>query len=211
LTCPPDESKEGIVGERRDHYWRKAKKEGFRSRAAYKLLEIQRRFRIFRKGDRVLDLGCAPGGWLQLIAEEVGSKGKVVGVDRQQTKPLPYPNVTLVQGDLTGPDVQNAIHLALGGHADVVTSDLSPNLTGIGFQDHFRSCELVKDALAVAGCVMKPGGTFLAKVFQGEELESTIGDLKSQFGQVRRIVPTASRKASSEIYILARGFRTPAP
>ena len=196
------------MGERRDHYWKKAKREGFRSRAAYKLHEIQRRFRIFRKGDRVLDLGCAPGGWLQLIAEEVGPKGKVVGVDRQRTKPLPHSNVTLIQGDLTESDVQKAVHPALGGHADVVTSDLSPNLTGIGFQDHLRSCELVKDAFVVAGGVLRPGGTFLAKIFQGGELESTIGDLKSQFGQVRRVVPTASRKASSEIYILARGFRT---
>jgi 23S rRNA (uridine2552-2'-O)-methyltransferase len=199
------------VGERRDYYWRKAKQEGFRSRAAYKLHEIQRRFKIFRKGDRALDLGCAPGGWLQLIAEEVGPKGRVVGVDRQQTKPLPYLNVTLIQGDIAGQDVQSAIHLALGGHADVVTSDLSPNLTGIGFQDHLRSCELVRDALVVAGSILRPGGTFLAKVFQGEELESTIGDLKGQFGKVRRIVPTASRKASSEIYILARGFQTSAP
>jgi 23S rRNA (uridine2552-2'-O)-methyltransferase len=159
----------------------------------------------------VLDLGCAPGGWLQFIAEEVGPAGKVVGVDRQQTKPLPHSNVTLVQGDLTGSDVQNAIHLALGGHADVVTSDLSPNLTGIGFQDHLRSCDLVRDALAVAGSVLRPRGTFLAKIFQGEELESTIGDLKNQFGQVRRIVPTASRKTSSEIYLLARGFGTSSP
>jgi 23S rRNA (uridine2552-2'-O)-methyltransferase len=196
------------VGEQRDHYWRKAKQEGFRSRAAYKLHEIQRRFRIFRKGDRVLDLGCAPGGWLQIIAEEVGPKGKVVGVDRQRTKPLPYSNVTLILGDLTESDVQKAVHPALGGHADVVTSDLSPNLTGIRFQDHLRSCELVKDAFVVAGGVLRPGGTFLAKIFQGAELESTIRDLESQFGQVRRVVPAASRKASSEIYILARGFRT---
>jgi 23S rRNA (uridine2552-2'-O)-methyltransferase len=210
IGCKLNE-KEEIVGERRDYYWKKAKQEGFRSRAAYKLGEIQRRFRIFRKGDRVLDLGCAPGGWLQLIAEEVGPKGRVVGVDQQRTKPLPYSNVTLIQGDLAGADVQKAIPVALGGHADVVTSDLSPNLTGIGFQDHLRSCELVKNALVVAASVMRPGGTFLAKVFQGEELESTIGDLKSQFGQVRRIVPTASRKASSEIYVLARGFRPSPP
>jgi 23S rRNA (uridine2552-2'-O)-methyltransferase len=131
-----------------------------------------------------------------------------VGVDRQRTKPLPYSNVTLILGDLTESDVQKAVHPALGGHADVVTSDLSPNLTGIRFQDHLRSCELVRDAFVVAGGVLRPGGTFLAKIFQGAELESTIGDLKSQFGQVRRVVPAASRKASSEIYILARGFRT---
>jgi 23S rRNA (uridine2552-2'-O)-methyltransferase len=197
------------VDERKDYYWRKAKQEGFRSRAAYKLLEIQARFRIFKKGDTVLDLGCAPGGWLQLIAKEVGPKGRVVGVDRQKTVVLHDPNVVLIQGDLTRSDVQQEIMRALGEQADVVTSDLSPHLTGVGFQDHLRSCELVRDALALVGGVLRPGGTFLAKVFQGEELEAVIRDLKDRFGQVRRIVPTASRKASSEIYLLARGFRMP--
>ena len=201
---------EAKVDERRDHYWRKAKKEGFRSRAAYKLMEIQRGFKIFRKGDRVLDLGCAPGGWLQLIAAEVGPKGKAVGVDRQKTEALSYPNVALIQGDITRPEVQSRIREALGEDAHVVTSDLSPSLTGIHFQDHLRSCELVKHALAVARGVLAPGGIFLAKVFQGEELESIVRDLKEDFGQVRRVVPTASRKASSEIYLLARGFRAPA-
>jgi 23S rRNA (uridine2552-2'-O)-methyltransferase len=196
-----------MVDDRKDHYWKKAKQEGFRSRAAYKLGEIQRRFRIFRKGDRVLDLGCAPGGWLQIIAKAVGSEGKVVGVDRQKTAPLPDSNVVLIRGDITDPDVQSAIRRTLGEGAHVVTSDMSPKLTGIGFQDHSQSCELAKEALAVARGVLRPGGVFLAKAFQGEELESIIRDLMSDFGQVRRIVPTASRKASSEIYLLARGFQ----
>lgn len=197
------------MGDQRDHYWRKAKQEGYRSRAAYKLVEIQKRYKIFRKGDRVLDLGCAPGGWLQLIAREIGPKGKAVGVDRQKTKALSQTNVALIDGDITSPEVQDRIRQALGEQAHVVTSDLAPKLTGIHFQDHLRSCELVKEALAVARVVLRPGGIFLAKVFQGEELESVIRDLKEHFGQVRRIVPSASRKASSEIYLLARGFRVP--
>ena len=195
------------MGKRKDHYWRKAKQEGFRSRAAYKLLEIQKKHKIFQKGNRVVDLGCAPGGWLQLIAAEVGPKGRMVGVDLQKTRALASTNVELIQGDITRPEVQTRIRQALGGEAHVVTSDLSPNLTGIGFQDHLRSCELVRNALDVARRLLRPDGTFLAKVFQGEELESVVRELKDDFGQVRRIVPAASRKASSEIYLLARGFR----
>jgi len=195
------------VGKRKDHYYKKAKQEGYRSRATYKLLEIQKRFKIFQKGARVVDLGCAPGGWLQLIAAEVGPKGWMVGVDLQKTRPLASENVALIQGDITAPEVQSKIREALGGEAHVVTSDLSPNLTGIGFQDHLRSCELARNALAVARELLRPGGIFLAKVFQGEELESIVSELKDEFEQVRRVVPTASRKASSEIYLLAKGFR----
>jgi len=192
---------------RRDHYYKKAKQEGYRSRAAYKLLEIQQRFKIFRKGARVVDLGCAPGGWLQFIAGEVGPNGRMVGVDLQKTRPLGRGNVELIRGDITAPEVQNRIRQALGGEAHVVTSDLSPSLTGIRFQDHIRSCELVRTALSVALELLKPGGVFLAKVFQGEELDAVVREVKGEFGEVRRVVPTASRKASSEIYLLAKGFR----
>jgi len=195
------------VGKRKDHYYKKAKQEGYRSRAAYKLLEIQKRFKIFRKGDRVVDLGCAPGGWLQLIATEVGPQGRMVGVDLQKTRALGSGNVELIQGDVTAPEVQGLVRQALGGEANVVTSDLSPNLTGIRFQDHMRSCELVRTGLAVARELLRSGGIFLAKVFQGEELDAVVRELKHEFGEVRRVVPTASRKASSEIYLLAKGFR----
>lgn len=197
------------MAERKDHYWRRAKQEGYRSRAAFKLLQIDAKFHIFRKGDCVLDLGCAPGGWLQVISEKVGPKGRAVGVDLQRTAPLPSGNVRLIKGDLRKPEVQTQIRLALGGSADIVTSDLSPKLTGIGFQDHLRSCELVRDGLNLVRTVLRPKGVFLVKIFQGEELESVMGDLRAQFGQVRRIAPSASRKASSEIYLLAREFRGP--
>ncbi len=196
-----------MMGKRKDHYYRKAKQEGYRSRAAYKLLEIQKRFAIFERGSRVVDLGCAPGGWLQLIAAEIGPEGRIVGVDLQKTRGLPAKNVVLIQGDITAPNVQSMIREALGGEADVVTSDLSPNLTGIGFQDHLRSCELTRTALAVARELVRPGGVFLAKIFQGEDLESVVTELKGEFERTRRVVPRASRKASSEIYLLAQGFR----
>jgi 23S rRNA (uridine2552-2'-O)-methyltransferase len=196
-----------MKGKRKDHYWQKAKQEGFRSRAAYKLLEVQKKHRIFRKGDRVVDLGCAPGGWLQLICAEVGPEGRLVGVDLQETRSLAATNVELIRGDVRSPEVQKRMREALGGEAHVVTSDLSPNLTGIGFQDHLRSVELVRIALSAAKQLLKPGGIFLAKIFQGEELDSFVGELNDDFRQVRRIVPAASRKASSEIYLLARGFK----
>ncbi len=195
------------MGKRKDHYYKKAKQEGYRSRAAYKLLEIQKRFEIFRKGARVVDLGCAPGGWLQIIEAEVGPNGRMVGVDLQKTRPLGSGNVELIQGDITAPEVQSQIRQALGGEAHVVTSDLSPKLTGIHFQDHMRSCELVRTGLAVARELLKPGGTFLAKVFQGEELDAVVRGLEDEFGELRRVAPTASRKASSEIYLLAKRFR----
>lgn len=195
------------MDKRKDHYYKKAKQEGYRSRAAYKLLEIQKRFKIFRKGARVVDLGCAPGGWLQLIAAEVGPKGRMVGVDLQKTRALASENVELIQGDITAPEVRSRIRQALGGEAHVVTSDLSPNLTGIHFQDHMRSCELARTGLAVARELLRPDGIFLTKVFQGEELDVVIRELKDEFGEVRRVVPSASRKASSEIYLLAKGFR----
>jgi 23S rRNA (uridine2552-2'-O)-methyltransferase len=196
---------------RKDHYYRKAKQEGYRSRAAYKLLEIEKRFKIFRKGARVVDLGCAPGGWLQLIAAEVGPKGRMVGVDLQKTTPLGSGNVELIRGDITSPEVRARIRQALGGDAHVVTSDLSPNLTGIRFQDHMHSCGLVRTGLEVARELLRPGGIYLAKVFQGEELDAVVRELKDHFKEVRRVVPTASRKASSEIYLLAKGFRGAAP
>lgn len=195
------------MGKRKDHYYKKAKQEGYRSRAAYKLLEIQKRFKIFRKGDRVVDLGCAPGGWLQVMAAEVGPKGRMVGVDLQKTRPLGSGNVELIQGDITAPEIQSRVRQALGGEAHVVTSDLSPNLTGIHFQDHMRSCQLVRTALAVARELLKPGGVFLAKVFQGEELDAVVREMKDEYGEVKRVAPPASRKASSEIYLLAKGFR----
>jgi 23S rRNA (uridine2552-2'-O)-methyltransferase len=192
---------------RRDHYWHKAKREGYRSRAAYKLTEIQRRYGIFRRGDVVVDLGCAPGGWVQVIAREVGSTGRVIGVDRDRVEPFPDPWVVLLEGDLTDADFQKALRTAVGGPAQAVTCDMSPDLSGVGFGDHVRSCELVRCACRFAREILVPGGTFLCKIFQGEELEGVVSELKQSFREVKRIVPPASRKASSEIYLLARGYR----
>jgi 23S rRNA (uridine2552-2'-O)-methyltransferase len=193
--------------QRKDHYWKKAKKEGYRSRAAYKLLEIQKRKRIFRKGDCVLDLGCAPGGWAQVIAGEVGPGGRVIGVDRLRTTPLPWKWVELLRGDMTDPAFCDKIREALRRQVRVVTSDMAPDTTGIRFQDHVRSCELVRLALALAESVLAPGGTFLAKLFQGEDAGGILEEARKGFRAARWVVPSSSRKESSEIYLLATGFR----
>ncbi len=193
--------------ERKDHYWKQAKQKGYRSRAAYKLIEIQKRFQIFKKGDYVLDLGCAPGGWVQVVAPQVGTKGKVIGLDRLPVKAFSFPHVVLVKGDIEDVEQKERIQGLFAGPVRVVISDLSPDLTGIHFQDHCRSCELVRTAFLYSQGLLSPGGIFLAKIFQGEELESVFQQLKEHFQQVKRVVPTASRKASSEIYLLARGFR----
>ena len=196
---------------RKDHYWKRAKQQGYRSRAAYKLLDIQERHRIFRKGDKVLDLGSAPGGWLQVIAKEVGPSGKVFGVDRIPAKPFPQPWVLLFKGDITDPAFQNEVRESIGTQVCVVTSDMSPDLTGVGFQDHYRSCDLVRTAFDYSKEIIAPGGIFLAKLFHGEELESVVQSFKGNFSQVKRIVPTGSRKASAEIYLLAKGYQVQNP
>jgi len=192
--------------DRKDHYWKKAKAEGYRSRAAYKLLEIQRRHRILRGGNRGLDLGCAPGGWLQVIAPEVGPSGRVVGVDRLTVRPLPFPWVEILRGDLLDPSFRDTLQASLEGKVHVVTSDMAPDTTGIGFQDHVRSCALVREALEIARRSLVPGGVFLAKVFQGEESQGLKAEAGLFFSSIRWVVPVSSRKESSEVYLLGNGF-----
>ncbi len=193
--------------EHKDAYWRKAKQEGYRSRAAYKLLELQKRYGLVRKGHRVLDLGCAPGGWLQVLSEAVGSRGTVVGVDREPVPGGLPPNVSVLRGDASDPEILCRARACADGPVDVVTSDMAPDLSGVGFRDHARSCELVRLAMSLCRQCLVPGGTLLAKVFEGEELEALEREMKALFREVRRVVPRASRKASSEVYLLARGYR----
>jgi 23S rRNA (uridine2552-2'-O)-methyltransferase len=192
--------------DKKDPFWLKAKQEGYRSRAAYKLMQIQRQYRLFRKGGTVVDLGCAPGGWLQVIAEAVGPAGRVVGVDLNDVEPLPFPNVQVIVGDILREETAARIVACLGGYADVVTSDMAPRLSGIRFRDHYLSCRLVSAGLELCRTVLRPGGVYLAKVFEGEGLKDLHAELREAFGEVKRIVPEASKKGSSEVYLLARGF-----
>lgn len=192
--------------DRKDHFWRKAKTEGYRSRAAYKLLQLHHQHRIFRKGDRVIDLGCAPGGWIQVIIAEVGAQGLVVGVDKKRIDPLRYKNLRVVEGDLHDEQTRKQVMTYLDGLADVITSDMSPDLSGIRFRDHHLACELVRVGLEFCKDNLKMGGTYLAKVFEGEELQVLNSLMLNSFAAVKRIVPNASRKGSAEIYFLARGY-----
>jgi 23S rRNA (uridine2552-2'-O)-methyltransferase len=191
----------------RDAFYRKAKKEGYRSRAAYKLAELSRRFQLVKRGDRVVDLGAAPGGWLQVAAELAGPRGKVVGVDLQPVQPFQEPNIVVLQSDATSEECAQKIAELLGGPADCVLSDLSPKLSGIRDADIARSVELIHLAHTVARRLLRPGGNLLVKSFAAEELHEFFQALKQDFSSVDRTRPEATRKGSSEIYFCARGFR----
>jgi 23S rRNA (uridine2552-2'-O)-methyltransferase len=191
----------------KDAFYRKAKREGYRSRAAYKLLELGRRFQLIKPGERVADLGAAPGGWLQVAAELAGPKGKVVGIDLQPIAPFHEPNIALLQGDAASEECGKKIEELLGGKADCVLSDLSPRLTGIHDADIARSVELIRLAHAVARRLLRPGGNFLVKSFVAQELQAFFLELKKDFSSVDRTRPEATRKGSSEIYFCARGYR----
>ena len=191
----------------KDAFYRKAKKEGYRSRAAYKLLEVARRFQLIKHGDRVVDLGAAPGGWLQVAAELAGPTGKIVGIDLQPIAPFPEPNIVVLQGDATAPESKEKIRTLLGGAADAVLSDLAPHLSGIRDADISRSLDLVRMAHAAARDLLRPGGSFLVKTFVADELRDYFEELKRDFRSVERTRPEATRKASSEIYFCARGFK----
>jgi len=191
----------------KDAFYRRAKDEGYRSRAAYKLLELQRRFRLIRPGWRVVDLGAAPGGWVQVAAQAVGSQGMVLGVDLQEMAPFPEKNIENVHGDVTSPEVQSRMREFLGSSADCVLSDLSPRLSGIRDADISRSAELVRVALEVARNILRPGGHLVVKTFVGEETLAIAREMKEEFASVVRTRPEATRKGSSEIYLIGRGFR----
>lgn len=192
---------------RKDHYYKRAKHEGKASRAVYKLSELQRRFGLIRKGDSVIDLGCAPGGWLQELAPMVGPKGLVVGIDILPLKTSLPKQCRFVQGDINDASALEEVVDAAGGRADTVLSDMSPNLSGIAFADAYKSYELALAALEFARRILKPGGNFLVKIFPGDEFGDFVSELKGSFESVKTVVPDATRKTSSERYLVAKGFR----
>jgi len=191
----------------KDAFYRRAKKEGYRSRAAYKLIELNRRFNIIRPGDRVVDLGAAPGGWLQVASRLVGKEGKVIGLDIQPIQAFEEENIFFLQGDIGSAESKRRVAEFLGAPADCVLSDLSPRLSGIRDADISRSLELSRSALKFASDLLRPGGNFLVKTFVGEELRLFSVELEERFRSVERTRPEATRKGSSEIYLVALGFR----
>lgn len=188
---------------RHDAFFRKARGAGFAARSVYKLEEIDRRVRLLRAGDRVLDLGCRPGSWLQYARQAVGPHGAVVGIDRD---PLPQPiaGARVLVGDVFA--VTDAELLGDLKAFDVVLSDMAPNTTGVRATDQARSAALVEEALSRAERLLAPGGAFVAKIFQGPDLEAIRKRLAGRFGEVRTVKPEGSRAQSIEIYLAAKGF-----
>lgn len=197
--------------ERKDAFHQRAKREGFRSRAAYKLDELQREHRLMRAGDRVVDLGCWPGGWLQIAAERVGPRGRVVGIDLAEVDPLPYENSIALRGDLTEASVAQRILEALGGPADVLLSDAAPKLTGVRATDRAREEALLEAIEALVPQLLRPGGTLVAKLLEAPESQAVVNRLRRRFVSARITKSQATRKGSSEKYLIARDFRVDAP
>ncbi len=193
----------------KDPFYQKAQKEGYRSRAAYKLLELNRSFNLLHQGDFVVDLGCWPGGWLQVASRLVGNKGKAVGVDLKPLKPLSERNVEALQGDVRSPDLQDRILKLLGRRADVVLSDMAPKLSGIPERDKAQTLELCRTALAFACKLLKPGGSLLVKLFMGKEAQEFLAEVRPLFHKVQTTRPKATRKGSAEVYVVAKGLIPP--
>jgi 23S rRNA (uridine2552-2'-O)-methyltransferase len=192
---------------RKDAFYTRAKQEGYRSRAAYKLLELNREFQLLRRGDRVVDLGSWPGGWLQVASRLVGKEGKVVGIDLVALEPLPEENVTVLQGDASDPRVQERILTLLGHRADVVLSDMAVKLSGIKEADEARTMELCRVALVCAQELLRPGGRFLVKLFMGAEAKEFVDGVRGVFHRVKTTRPEATRKGSAEMYVIASKFK----
>jgi 23S rRNA (uridine2552-2'-O)-methyltransferase len=191
-----------------DPYVARAKREGYRSRAAYKLLEIDSRHKLLRPGLKVVDLGAAPGGWSQIAADKVKSRegaGRVVAIDLLEIEPIP--GVEFMALDFLQPDAPDILKATLGGKADLVLSDMAANTTGHRKTDHLRIVHLVELAAEFARDVLAPGGAFLAKVFQGGTEGDLLATLKRDFASVKHVKPQASRADSAELYVLAQGFR----
>jgi len=198
-------STEWLTRQLNDPYVAEAQRLGYRSRAAFKLLQLDDRFHLLAPGRRVLDLGCAPGGWSQVAVERSGGTTTVVGVDLSDTEPVP--GAMILRGDFRDEATAARLRAALGGPADLVLSDMAAPATGHAATDHLRIVALAEDAFAFAATVLKPGGAFVAKVFQGGAEGELLAALKKGFAEVRHAKPAASRAESAETYVVAKGFR----
>lgn len=191
-----------------DPYVKQAKAEGYRSRAAYKLIELDERFGFLKGAERVIDLGVAPGGWTQVVRKRL-PRAAVVGIDLLPADPID--GAILLQMDFLADEAPDQLREALGGPADLVLSDMAANTVGHPQTDHLRTMALVEAGLEFAGEVLKPGGAFVAKVLAGGADNNLVAELKRRFTTVKHAKPPASRKGSSEWYVVAQGFKGPVP
>ena len=201
----PIASQRWLTRQINDPYVHEARKQGYRSRAAFKLVQLNQRFNLLKPGQRVLDLGAAPGGWTQVAVQQVGNSGTVVAADILPMAPIP--RVTMLELDFLAADAEKQVLAALGGPVDLVLSDMAPPATGHKQTDHLRIMALCEAAADFATQVLAPGGAFVCKVWQGGTESSLLGGLKRRFAQVRHAKPEASRKESAETYLVATGFK----
>jgi 23S rRNA (uridine2552-2'-O)-methyltransferase len=192
----------------KDTYFFRAKRAGYRARSAYKLIGIQKKFKILKEGQTVVDLGSAPGSFLQVISAKVGSSGRAIGVDMQEMDPLDLHNVTLIQANIYQTDELTAFFKKKGfSDVDVVTSDLAPKTSGVKDLDQGRSVLLTHQAYILASKLLKPGGHFIGKVFDGEDLRNLLKEMKPHFRKISTYRPEAVRSSSRETYVVALDFK----
>ncbi len=192
---------------KKDPYYKRAKAEEYRSRASYKLKQLDKKFKIIKNRNTVVDLGAAPGGWSQVALEKVGEEGIVVGVDLNRIRALPNENYYRIKGDFTTSEVQGKITRVIGGKADVVISDASPELCGIKNLDQLRSIDLTNGVINIADNILEHKGNLVMKVFQGPEYKEMLDGLKKKYRQVKTTKPPSSRKKSSEMYVVGLGYK----
>lgn len=192
---------------KREFYYRKAKAEKFRSRASYKLFQAVKKYKFIKAGDVVVDLGAAPGGWTQAAKKLVEDSGYVLAVDLKPIKPLDETNIRVILGDISDPQTVNKIQDSLPRSADVVVSDVSPNISGIWELDHARQIDLATQSLRTAVQILRHGGNFFVKVFQGSSTNRFVNKARQHFSFVKLVKPKASRSRSAELYLLGMGFR----
>lgn len=198
-------SKRWLDRQLNDPYVHAAKSKGYRSRAAFKLIELDQKFKFLRKGARILDLGAAPGGWTQIAVERVGDTGKVVAMDILEMEPIN--GATVLHLDMRDNETPARLREAMGGPADIVLSDMAAPTTGHRATDHLRTVALLELALETAEDVLKPGGTFVGKAFQGGASGDLLARIRKSFSDVKHVKPPASRKESVEMYLVALGFK----
>ena len=194
-----------LADARKDHYRKLAKDQGLRARSAYKLQQLNDSYHVLKKGSKVIDLGCAPGGWLQIATRLVGPTGRVVGIDLKPVEPVA--GAAIIEGSIEDEEIKTKIADLLGGKADVLLSDLAPNVSGVWDIDHARQISLTQTALQFAGTILREGGSAIFKVFEGDMLKDLMAELRQHFGKVQLSKPNASRQQSSELYTVCMEFR----